>query len=173
MNDNEAILAELRKISAWADMQRKISKWSLIFLAVFIPAMIVFGVLLEQRLKTNIEAILPGQKPDWHDVDHNVRMGDFNKAIRIGEELILKAPQYPEAHRRLAGAYLAAGKIEKAREHYAEAFRLFPSEENEKLLMAMDKRSEAKNPQPNGAANGSQPIRSETNRTSSAAGSRR
>ena len=113
MNDNEAIFAELRKISAWTDLQRKMTKWS----------------------------------------------------------LILKTPQYPEAHRRLAGAYLAAGKVEKASEHYAEAFRLFPSEENEKLLMAIERRSKAE--QPNGAAGGSQPIRAETNRTSSAAGSRR
>jgi len=46
----------------------------------------------------------------------------------------------------LAGAYLAAGKIEKAREHYAEAFRLFPSEENEKLLIAIEKRSKQRVP---------------------------
>jgi tetratricopeptide (TPR) repeat protein len=168
MNDNEPILAELRKISAWADMQRKLTKWSLIAVAVVIPAMIVFGILMERRVETHLEA---GQKLDWHDVDQNVRVGDFDKAIRIGEELIPKTPQYPEAHRRLAGAYLAAGKIEKARAHYAEAFRLFPSDENEKLLIAIDRRSKAENP--DGAANGSQPIRSETNRTSSAAGPRR
>lgn len=143
MNDNEPILAELRKISAWADMQRKTTKWSLIFVAAFIPALIVFGVL---RVKTTLEDIKPGQKADWYDVDQNVRRGDFDNAIQIGEGLILKTPQYPEAHRRLAGAYLAAGKIQKAREHYAEAFRLFPSEENEKLVMAIDKRSKAENP---------------------------
>ena len=85
----------------------------------------------------------------------------------------MKTPLYPEAHRRLAGAYLAAGDIEKARQHYAEAFRLFPSEENEKLLAAIDRRIKAENLQPDGAANGSQPIRSETNSTPSAAGSRR
>jgi hypothetical protein len=35
MNDNEAILAELKKIAAWAEMQRKLTKWSLVFLASF------------------------------------------------------------------------------------------------------------------------------------------
>jgi len=148
MNDNEPILAELRKISAWADMQRKMTKWSLIFIAVFIPALIVFAVLMERRVKTSLEDIKPGHKPDWYEVDQNVRLGDFDNAIQIGEELILKTPQYPEAHRRLAGAYLAAGKIQKAREHYAEAFRLFPSEENEKLVTAIEKRSKAEHPQP-------------------------
>jgi len=83
---------------------------------------------------------VPSQQPDWFDVDHNVRSGAFDKAIQIGEELIQKTPQHPEAHRRLAASYLAAGKIEKAKEHYAEAFRLFPSEENEQSLRAINKR---------------------------------
>ncbi len=172
MNNDEPILAELRKISAWADMQRKMTKWSLIFVAVFIPALIVFAVLMEQRVKTKLEGVASEETSDWYDVDQCVRRGDFDKAIGIGEKLLLKTPQYPEAHRRLAGAYLAAGNVEQARKHYAEAFRLFPSEENEKLVVAIDKRSKAGNPQEN-SANGSQPIRSETNRTSSAAGSRR
>jgi tetratricopeptide (TPR) repeat protein len=169
MNDNESILAELRKISAWADMQRKVTKWSLIFVAVLIPALIASGILMEHLLKSSVETVAAGSKSDWYDVDENVRRGDFKEAIRIGEELILKTPQYPDAHRRLAGAYLAAGNIEKAREHYAEAFRLFPSEENEKLLTAIDKRSKAEKAE--GAANGSQPIPSETNRMSSAGAS--
>jgi tetratricopeptide (TPR) repeat protein len=144
--DSEEILAELRKISAWADLQRKITKWSFIFLAVFIPAMIVIGALMEQRVKTNFEGTVAPQKPGWYEVERNVRAGLFEKAIAIGEELILKTPQDPEAHQRLAGAYLASGNIEKAKEHYAEAFRLFPSEENEKLLLAIEKRSKADQP---------------------------
>ena len=146
MNDSESILAELRKISAWADMQRKLTKWSLIFVVVFFPAMIIFGILSERRVTKQIEDT--AVKPDWYNADQDVRMGDFDKAIRIGEELILKTPQYPDAHRRLAGVYLAAGKIDKAREHYAEAFRLFPSEENGKLLGAIEKRINAESPQP-------------------------
>ena len=173
MNNDEPILAELRKISAWADRQRKMTKWSLIIVAVFIPALIVFAVVMERREKALLEGVASEKTLDWYDVDQSVRRGDFDKAIGIGEELMQKTPQYPEAHRRLAGAYLAAGKIEEARKHYAEAFRLFPSEENGKLVLAIEKRSEAGNPQPNGATNGSQPIRSETNRASSAAGSRR
>jgi tetratricopeptide (TPR) repeat protein len=146
MNNDESILAELRKISAWTDMQRKMTKWSLIFIAVFIPALIIFAILMEQRVKTKLDNVVSAETVDWFDVDQNVRRGDFDKAIEIGEKLMLKTPQYPEAHRRLAGAYLAAGNIEKARKHYAELFRLFPSEENEKLLVAIDKRGKAGNP---------------------------
>jgi tetratricopeptide (TPR) repeat protein len=148
MNNDEQILTELRKISAWADRQRKMTKWSLIFVAVFVPALIVFAVLMEQREKTQLEGIASDNTPDWYEVDQNVRRGDFDKAIQIGERLTLKTPQYPEAHRRLAGAYLAAGNIQEARKHYAEAFRLFPSEEHEKLVLAIDKRSKAESPQP-------------------------
>jgi tetratricopeptide (TPR) repeat protein len=172
MNDNESILAELRRIAAWADMQRKMTKWSLIVVAIFIPAIIVFGVWMEHRSKTEIEDLGAAGKPDWYDVDRNTRLGDFAKAIQAGEELTRKTPQHPEAHRRLAAVYLAAGRIDKAREHYAEAFRLFPSEENERLLVAIDKRIKAEAPN-DAAANGSQPVRPETNRTTSAAGSRR
>jgi tetratricopeptide (TPR) repeat protein len=144
--DDELVLAELRKISAWADLQRRITKWSFIFLAVFIPALIAFVFLMEQRVKSSLEDAPPRQKMDWYEVDQNVRQGDFDKALAIGEELIIKTPLYPEAHQRLGGAYLAAGKLDKAREHYAEAFRLFPSEENEKLLNAIEKRSNAEKP---------------------------
>src|SRR5215510_3417417 len=34
---NDEVLAELRKIAAWADLQRKVTKRLLIFLAAFIP----------------------------------------------------------------------------------------------------------------------------------------
>ena len=176
MNDNETILAELRKIGAWADMQRKITKWSFIVIAALIPAMIVFGIVMEKRLATSAENISSHEKPEkpaWSDVDWNIRRADLDEAIRIGEELILRTPQYPEGHQRLASAYLAAGKTEQAREHYAQAFHLFPSEEYGKLLIAIDRRIKEGKPQPDGAVNGSQPFRSETNGTSPTPGSRR
>jgi tetratricopeptide (TPR) repeat protein len=158
MNDTESILAELRKISAWADVQRKMTKWALICVAVFIPVMIVIGIVVEHNVKSSFDEMMPQPTKDWYNVDGNIRTGEFDKAIQIGEELIVKTPQWPEAHRRLAGAYLAAGKIEGAKKHYAEAFRLFPSEENEKLLMAIQKRSMTEHLQPTEPANASQPA---------------
>jgi tetratricopeptide (TPR) repeat protein len=159
MNDNESILAELRKIAAWADMSRRTTKWSLIFVAVFIPAMIVFAVVMEHREKARRETARAAEKLDWYDVDRNIRLGDFDTAIRIGEQLIQKTPQYPRGHAQLAAAYVVAGKLKEARTHYAEAVRLFPYEEYEKLLIAIDKRIATENPQPDGAANGASPRR--------------
>jgi cytochrome c-type biogenesis protein CcmH/NrfG len=148
MNTDESILAELRKIAAWADRQRKMTKWSLIFLAVFVPAMIVFAVVMEHREKASREAVAAVEKHDWYDVDRNIRICNLAEAIRIGEELIQKTPQYPRGHCQLAAAYVAAGKIREARAHYAEAVRLFPCEEYKKLLIAIDKRITTENPQP-------------------------
>ena len=143
---NDQVLAELRKISTWADLQRKITKWSLVLVAIVVLVAIGGVLLMEQYLnKDAVTNVSPGQV-DWYEVDRNVRLGDFQKAITMGEELILKTPQYPEAHQRLARAYLAAGNVDKAREHYAEAFRLFPCEENEKLLDAIEKRINADKP---------------------------
>lgn len=68
-------------------------------------------------------------------------------------------PQDPEDHRRLAAVYLAAGKIEKARKHYAEAARLFPSEENERLLTAINKRIKAEDPRVDGPEDPISPAR--------------
>jgi tetratricopeptide (TPR) repeat protein len=143
---NDEILAELRKISAWADLQRKLTKWSFLFLAALVPVLIGSFILMERQLKPNLDSNLSPHQADWYEVERNVRLGDFDKAIAIGEELILKMPQYPEAHERLARAYLACGNLDKAKEHYAEAFRLFPSEENEKLLRAIETRVKAEKP---------------------------
>jgi tetratricopeptide (TPR) repeat protein len=175
MNLDEAILTELKKLSAFADMQRKITKWTFIFIGVFIPALIVFGIVMESRLNTSSEdngPLVKKESPTWTDVDWRIRRGEPDEAIRIGEDLIQRAPQYPDGHRLLASAYLAAGKVEQAREHYLHAFELFPSEEHQRLLVAINRRIEG-GPQPSGSANQSQPVRLQTNQPSAAAGSGR
>lgn len=144
MNDNEAVLVELRKIAAWADMQRKATKGSLIFFAIVFPVVVTFSIVMivlehHERIKA-IDTSGTPLKPSCYDVEHSIRSGNFDKAIELGEELVKATPQLPENHRELATAYLTAGKLDKAKKHFAEAVRLFPSEENEKLLNAIEKR---------------------------------
>lgn len=158
MNDNELILAELRKISAWADFQRRSGKWSLVVLVVFFSGMYAIGPrAVEFWLDRTTK-----REDRWYDVESNVELGDFDNAIRIGEESVQKTPLHPEAHQRLAGAYLAAGRLPEARKHYAEAYRLFPSEQNEKKVIAIDKRIQAESSRSDDNANAGQPIPSET-----------
>jgi tetratricopeptide (TPR) repeat protein len=169
MNDNESILAELHKIGAWADMQRKISKWSLVVVAIAIPILIIVGIVMENRFQASMgEFQLPEKAAEstWSDVDWNIRRANLDEAIRIGEELIQRMPQYSEGHRRLATAYLAAGKTAQAKQHYAEAYRLFPSEENEKLVAAIDRRIKEQNSRPMEARDSTRLMGSETNQSS-------
>jgi hypothetical protein len=110
MNDDDPILAELRKISAWADMQRKVTKPMLIAVSILVPALIVFAVLMEHRVERTIENQAPSEpKEHWYDVDQNVHQGDFDKAIQIGERLISKTPAYAEAHVRTVGGRVPGG----------------------------------------------------------------
>lgn len=145
MQENELILAELRTISSWAAMNKKVTKWSLIFLAIFIPSMIVLGTLLEKNLGKEVKGIRTREEETWYDVNWSISNGSPSEAIRIGEKLISRTPLYPEGHRALGHAYLAAGKVEKALEHFAEAFRLLPSKENEELVDALEKRMKSDN----------------------------
>jgi hypothetical protein len=157
MDTAEPILAEPQKISAWACMQRKMIRWSLIFVAIFIPSLIVFGVLMNRQESTKVESVVSEEVPDWHDVDQNIRRWDFDKAIQVGEKLIVKTLLYPDAHRRLAGAYFAAGSIEKARPHYAEAFRLFPAE-GERKVMGRDRQAKKDRESPTRRCSEREPV---------------
>lgn len=58
MHDLEPMQAELKKVLDRADMQRHFTKWTLILVTGFIPALIVFGFLMAHRLKANIEDIV-------------------------------------------------------------------------------------------------------------------
>ena len=137
MNNDDAILAELKKISAWSEQQRKMSRLATIMVAIAIPLVIVLGIVADYDVKSTIARV---DAPTWYDVDRDARAGDFDKALQVGEDLMKKAPWDPDAHRRLGNVYLAAGKTEKAKEQYEITCLLFPSEENQKLREAIVKR---------------------------------
>lgn len=139
MNNDDLILAELRKMSAWFDFHRKVTKWSMIGLGLVFFSMIPLAFFMDHEVKKAVNHV---DAADWYDVDRAVRAGDFDNALKIGEELIQKAPLNPATQHRLGDAYLAAGKLDKAHEHYAEAYRLFPSDENKNLLATLENRIE-------------------------------
>lgn len=165
MNANEQILAELKRIAAWADMQRRLTKWSVVFVAIFIPAAIVFSVVMENRLKRSLENTRSPQEHSWYDVDRNLRSGNIDNAVQIGQELIKKTPLSPDSHTRLANAYLTKGDLTNAVTHYREAVRLFPSKNNQELLTAATQRIEQENPQPTAPAYGAKRADAEPRRS--------
>ncbi|SRR5258708_38694257 len=140
MSDTEAILVELRKISAYTDMQRKVAKRALIGLVIFTVVVVGAFTLFIPEIEVMGGRSASHPAFDWYDVDRYARAGDYAVAVNMAEQLVLKTPQAPDAHRRMADVYLSAGKLQKAREQYVEARRLFPSEQNDDLVKAMDKR---------------------------------
>jgi tetratricopeptide (TPR) repeat protein len=98
-----------------------------------------------------------------------MRRADFEEASRILKQLLLKEPNHGEAHQLLGRIYLQTGDRQRALEHYEMGSRYLPGDrESERALEILRALG-----QQDGPANGSQPIRSVTNRTSSTAGSRR
>jgi tetratricopeptide (TPR) repeat protein len=161
MNQDELILAELRKISAWTESQRKNTKRTFIVVAILIPSLLILAIVFtekaEKDLQSKTDAILKPASPRWYQVTEKVQAGDFEEAIRLGEQIIIKTPLYPRAHEELADAYLAAGRLEKAREQYAETFRLFPSEQNRNSLAAINRRIASETKTQGGPAKPNQP----------------
>jgi tetratricopeptide (TPR) repeat protein len=150
MSDNDAILAELRKLTAWADTQRRLTKWSLIGAGVVLALALAFLGIMEHRMNPLLDESSLTRKPEpstWSDIDWNIRRANLDEAIKIGEDLIQKTPQYPEGHHRLGMAYLAAGKLAQAKDHFEQAFHLLPSEENQKMLQALQQRINSDNHQ--------------------------
>ena len=149
MNDTEALLVELRKISSSVDAHRRMTTAILIGLIVFVSVIVGIWVRSELMMKEVTAEYKPidfEAEVKWHNVDSNVNKGNLQDAIRIGSELIKKTPLFPDGHFRLANAYLASGDIRKAQEHSREAFRLLPSEKNKDLLDAINKRIEQEKP---------------------------
>lgn len=141
MNKDDQLLAEVRKISAYAEMQKKVTKWSLIIVSILVPIIIVVGFVTDRAFKKKIETITTTaiEPKDWYDVDRLTRRGDITQAIHVAEAMIQKMPRYTSGHEKLGPLYLIDGDIPKSLKHFKEAFRLFPSEQNRKNLEAVMK----------------------------------
>lgn len=144
MDDSEKILAELQKISAAARAQRALMSAVLAVLLCFVATLLYFAYSTDQQMKKAVaESVKPvdfDAEVTWHNVDGHISKGDVQTALRMGNELIKKTPDFPDGHARLANAYLAAGDLAEAKAHLLEAFRLLPSEKNRELLDAVNKR---------------------------------
>lgn len=141
---NDPILDELKKISSYVDFQKKVTRWSFFvligFLLVFVPTVIFFECYFDQKIKETSEPSLS----DWFDVSYAARKGNFDKAIEVGNALILKTPDYPEGHFKLAEAYLAKGDTLNAQKHFQTAYTLFPTKEYQESLDAINQRIKSK-----------------------------
>lgn len=70
---------------------------------------------------------------------------DFAKGKEISLRLIAKHPDYYYGYKLLGAGEQRLGNLQEAESNYAKAYDLFPTEDNEKDLVAMRKAIEKKN----------------------------
>jgi cytochrome c-type biogenesis protein CcmH/NrfG len=117
---NQEILVELRKLKR-------------IFYAMLICFILAF-----------IPAFYTGPTHDysnsWERVTAAMRRQDFPAALSMAQALVRQHPDYYYGHAYLGSIYLAMDDVTNAEAQYSRAFQLFPNEENQKELAAVQKR---------------------------------
>jgi hypothetical protein len=135
-------LSELKRIVAFFTWQRKLTNRMLIGTAIVLPTAILVVILAERRIDRELNTPVPPALliRSWSEVDRAIREGDLAKAVECGETMIAKTPGYPAGHEKLGMVYVSTGDLKKADEHFAEAYRLLPTEANRQGLEAIRKR---------------------------------
>jgi len=152
--------------------------WLLIVRPIIILACFVVGCVALRMIVVRGTFMDNETTPKWSEDGIDIttardamRRGDFGQASHILKQLLLKQPNHGEAHQMLGRMYLQTGDRSRSLEHYRIALQYLPG--NREAEHAVEMLSAESLGQAAGGANGSQPIRSGTNSTSSAAGSRR
>ena len=137
MSDIEELTKELRK---FVTMQKRMQFWSL---AIAIP-LIVIVIILAILDATNTGPFRHNpDPPSWHSVGKEIEQGQYDQALTHGKVLLEKTPNDDYAHSYLASVYQAKGDLSNAEKEYETAYKLWPTEKNEKNLKAIRKRIEA------------------------------
>jgi cytochrome c-type biogenesis protein CcmH/NrfG len=135
-------VAELKKVVAFFAWQKKLTNRMLIGIAIAIPIAVVAAILVERNIDHEVNSPVPppADRASWAEVDRALREGELAKAAERGETMIRKMPGYPGGHEKLGMVYVSTGELKKAEEHFAEAYRLLPTEANRQNLEAIRKR---------------------------------
>lgn len=139
MNDkNEnGLLEELRKQTA---LFKQATKMNLI-VSVILGILVIFAIViypLAYRGRTAYRAA-PQVMDSWQEARNFIEKGDLVSGMAMTQRLISKNPEYYYGYALLGSVYHEMGDLKKAEENYAKAFKLFPIEDNEKTLKAIQK----------------------------------
>jgi cytochrome c-type biogenesis protein CcmH/NrfG len=139
MNDdvNLRILSELRLL-------RQSSNFALVVCAVLVVGVAIYLPLRYGSLSSRQPA--QTQTDSWEAVRTAIDHIDYDKASAIAERILKRYPNDYYGYSYLGSIALAADRIEEAERHFARAYELLPSEENEKMLRAVRKRIESERP---------------------------
>lgn len=120
------MLASLKNIEAWSNLQRKLAKWSLISLLPFL--LLVFGApfFITRHFEKTMANI--GEKPgrDWYDVTSAVRKGELEKALSLADGLLQRNPRDFDGLYKRGEILLMVDKRPEALESFKRAAKIFP-----------------------------------------------
>ena len=110
----------------------------ILFLAGLVLGTAAMLVIPNLRQKT----LGPSSTEDytWADVKSAVAHFKYKQAADIAQQLIHKYPDDYYGYTYLGYIYLATGDVQNAEINYRKACELLPTEENEKILAAIEKR---------------------------------
>ena len=119
------ILGQLRR-------QNRLAWVAIVILIAFVCIYIPFRVLGSHRRSAAARS-----EPSWAEVGSLMDEAQYDKAMLMTRTLIEKSPDYYYGYSFLGGIYLAKGNFASAEQNFAKAYELFPTEENEKSLLAV------------------------------------
>ena len=149
MKKMDALLQDIHKIASVAEAHAWMTKFSKYLFWILIPLMIVALVGLAWEVMPKAQS---AETPSWNLVQRYANLANHDRAADIAEQLVRIAPHCYFGQRRLAEAYLSAGRLDDARVHYAEAYRLLPTERHRELLQAVQNRMQEERSQPRAGA---------------------
>lgn len=140
----KSLLEEARKISSFVDYQMRLNKRLLmgsIIMAILGISVVFIAKHSIQSQITSIESTAQKQW-DWWDVERDLRRTQPEEGLKKALVLIEKMPDYYEGHLKLGQIYLVQGKLEQAKYHFTRAYELFPLDEHQRFIEAVQKRIE-------------------------------
>ena len=134
LDTNSQILQELRKLNRFS---RSSTILVIVLLFIFIAISSIFMWRSHLRSHSLQKTVV-----SWDDVRCMRNSQQFTEALSSAKEIIQKTPDDWYGHSYLGFIYLEMGSLNDAQNEFAIAFKLWPTEENEKNLKAIKKRIE-------------------------------
>ena len=128
---NQQILTEIRRL-------RRSNNAGIVFMViVFVAA----GIYLPLRLRSlRPPATTQTETESWAGVRRATDHFDYDTASAIAQRLVQRYPNDYYGHAYLGNIALATGHLKDAESHYARACEILPSDENQRMLSAIQKR---------------------------------
>lgn len=131
------MLASLKNIEAWSNLQRKLAKWSLISLLPFL--LLVFGApfFITRHFEKTMANISESGR-DWYDVTSAVRKGELENALSLADSLLQRNPHDFDGHYKRGEILLMVDKRPEALESFKRAAQIFPLPKYTEAVKALE-----------------------------------